>query len=799
MQAGHISVILATSSVNVFGVTHSRRMMKRLHGLLAVLPILLSMQTFAQERLPLGEKSVIRFGILAHRPKPLVEAQWHPLIAHLNRTVRHAHFTLHPLTYVEMEAAVAQKKIDVVLTQPAFYVYLSKRYGLSFPMVTRIDFERETPIRYFGGTIVVRRDRHDLMKLSDLKGKSIATPSRKTFGGYLTIAYEMERAGIALPSGQKLHETGMPHDQSVMAVLNRTADAAFIRTGVVEDMLREGKLTTGQLRVLNQQPLPGIPFAASTRLYPEWPVAAMPHIEDRLASEIAAALLMLPHRGVVAKKIRIEGFNVPMDYRPVEDVLMALRQPPYDAAPRFTVADICKKYKMQLLIAGVLLGLILLLFVLVIRYNRHLQQLRLRAQKGDSQLRQLSARVPGMIYQYHVRTDGTSHYPYASDASQKLFGLNAEQLNEDAERLISLIHPEDVQQFRERIRQSADAMQEWHAEFRVVLPDAGEQWRLSNATPERLPDGSVIWHGYSADITDRKKAEAQSALLAAALEASANAITITDLSGRMEWVNQAFVDMTGYAREELMGQNPRLFKSAQHEPEFYAAMWRDLQSGKSWRGEIVNRRKDGTLHDEELFIAPVADERGRVHHYIGIKQDISERKRMEEELRRQATTDSLTGLSNRRYFFDRAEEELARIKRKKASEAAIVMLDIDFFKRVNDTYGHHVGDVVLKQAADTMLRAIRRMDCCGRLGGEEFAVLLHQTSLEEALQFSERLRQIFEKTPVVTETTTVHFTVSFGVTIMNEAETSVDDAIMRADQALYSAKEKGRNRVEVAY
>jgi len=441
--------------------------------------------------------------------------------------------------------------------------------------------------------------------------------------------------------------------------------------------------------------------------------------------------------------------------------------------------------------------LLVLLVFLMHRKTLALRELQGRAEEADNRLRTLTSRVPGMIYQYRQRPDGTSHYPYASEAALKLFGQTPEALNEDAQHLFKLIHPDDIELFHERINRSAESLQEWSGEFRVIFPDGRLQWRFSTAFPQRLEDGSILWHGYSADITERKNIEARSNLLVAALEASANAITITDLKGKIEWVNHAFIVLTGYSREELIGNNPRVLKSGQHEDAFYADMWRTLNAGNVWRGEIVNRRKDGRLFDEELIIAPVRDEKGRTHHYIGVKQDISDRKRMEEELRTQAMTDPLTGLPNRRYFYERADGELARLKRRKSGAAVIIMLDIDFFKRVNDTYGHHVGDEVLKHLAEMVSGSLRRSDCCGRFGGEEFAVLLPEATLEQGEQFAERLREKLANTPAITEVGEISYTASFGLTVMTEAEEKVSDALERADQALYRAKAEGRNRVSI--
>jgi diguanylate cyclase (GGDEF)-like protein/PAS domain S-box-containing protein len=697
-----------------------------------------------------------------------------------------------------MEDAVAKRQVDLVFTQPANYVFLSYRYDLSSPLVTLYNLEAGVPSRTFGGVIAVQAARDDLQKLADIAGKKIATASAHSFGGYLMAAYELQQAGVSLPKGRNLIETGMPHDKAIEMVLAGSVDAAFVRSGLIEEMTREGKIRSGQLRVINLQSNLAVPFAVSTALYPEWPLAASSTVDEDLANEIASVLLSMPHEGKVAKEIGIHGFNFPMNYYQVIEVLKTLRQPPFDTAPVFTAGDIGKKYFWLLFFVGVLLAIVLLLFIMLLRYNQRLRILRQRAEEGDRRLRQFSKQLPGMIYQYHLRTDGTSHYPYVSDAVQKLYDLTAEALNEDAKNLFKKIHPDDIEQFHERVRRSAETMEEWRGEYRILFSDGSVHWRLASATPQRLGDGSILWHGYAHDIDERKQVEERNELLIAALEASANAIAITDLTGKIEWVNSAFCALTGYVREELIGHNPRVLKSGLHEEVFYKEMWRTLMGGKPWRGEIVNRRKDGSLSEEELIIAPVIDGNGEIHHFIGVKQDISERKRMEEELRIQATTDVLTGLPNRRYFLSRAEGELSRIKRGKAGVATVIMLDIDLFKNVNDTYGHGIGDMVLKDLAKIISNTLRRSDSPGRLGGEEFVVLLPETTAERGLLFAERLREKLTNSSVVTDAGIINYTASFGITAMTDADVSVSEVLERADEALYRAKRNGRNRVETA-
>ncbi|WP_274522022.1 sensor domain-containing diguanylate cyclase [Ectothiorhodospira lacustris] len=191
------------------------------------------------------------------------------------------------------------------------------------------------------------------------------------------------------------------------------------------------------------------------------------------------------------------------------------------------------------------------------------------------------------------------------------------------------------------------------------------------------------------------------------------------------------------------------------------------------------------------------DPHGKPLRMVGTITDISERKRMEQELREMATTDYLTGLANRRHFLERVTEELARLKRDGGHQAVVLLLDLDYFKAVNDTYGHSAGDAVIRHFARLMRDCLRRMDVPGRVGGEEFSVLLPDTDIDAALHLAERLRARVAEAPVQVDHQQIPVTVSIGLTLLTQADASPYAALQRADLALYRAKDRGRNRVEV--
>ncbi|NOQ36716.1 MAG: diguanylate cyclase [Methylococcaceae bacterium] len=293
----------------------------------------------------------------------------------------------------------------------------------------------------------------------------------------------------------------------------------------------------------------------------------------------------------------------------------------------------------------------------------------------------------------------------------------------------------------------------------------------------------------------RTEMESRNALLIAALKATANGIFITDVDAAIKWANPAFTKLTGYTLEDVIGQKPaELVKSGLQDQAYYQQMWDTLRSGKPWRGEIINKHKSGHLYHEELNISPVLNKAGTIEHFVGVKEDISKRKQMEKELQKLANTDSLTGLFNRRVFLERLQEETKRLNRLEQHSAALLMLDLDFFKQVNDTYGHATGDQVLRAFAEIFTVTLRSIDHAARLGGEEFAVLLPITDEAGALVIAERLRLKAANIAIENPKGTVHITVSVGIAVLSKNDKDYEDVLHRADAALYQAKAQGRNQ-----
>ncbi len=294
------------------------------------------------------------------------------------------------------------------------------------------------------------------------------------------------------------------------------------------------------------------------------------------------------------------------------------------------------------------------------------------------------------------------------------------------------------------------------------------------------------------DVTHRRELEAEQRLLATAFQTS-QALMITDPSGTIERVNAAFTQITGYEPAEAIGANPKILASGEHDAAFYAALWRQLNEQDHWEGEIWNRRKNGEIYPQWESITAVRDEQGKVARYVAVFHEITEQKRLEAELARLATHDSLTDLYNRAKLYELLEQARRECNRY-GTPFSVILFDIDHFKAVNDRYGHQAGDEVLRELARRVNSALREPDAVGRWGGEEFLVLATHTGARGAAELAERLRQIVARTPFEGVGSV---TISLGVAPYEAGET-VEELEGRVDEALYTAKEAGRDRVVVA-
>ena len=305
-------------------------------------------------------------------------------------------------------------------------------------------------------------------------------------------------------------------------------------------------------------------------------------------------------------------------------------------------------------------------------------------------------------------------------------------------------------------------------------------------------DGKPALYASARDISARKRAEESLRLAASVYQASNEAMLIADVDNCIVDVNPAFSRITGYARDEVLGRSPSLLSSGHHDESFYGAMWQALRDSGHWQGEIWNRRKNGDVYPEWLDINVVRNENGEIYRYIALFSDITEKKQAYEMIWRNANFDMLTGLPNRRLFRDRLEQELKRSARH-ASTAALLFIDLDRFKEVNDSLGHNLGDVLLTEAARRIQGCVRESDTVARLGGDEFTIILPElTDRRHVEKIAQHVIEVLGA-PFQLEDQLVYISASIGITLYPDDARDADHLLRNADQAMYAAKHSGRN------
>ena len=296
------------------------------------------------------------------------------------------------------------------------------------------------------------------------------------------------------------------------------------------------------------------------------------------------------------------------------------------------------------------------------------------------------------------------------------------------------------------------------------------------------------------DITERKRAEEQLRITARVFDQAGEAIVVTDARGVIQTVNAAFTRITGYRHEEAVGQPTTLLKSGRHSAEFYRLMWQSIAQRGFWQGEIWNRRRNGEVYPEWLSINRIDNEAGEPEHYVAVFSDITQIRDSQRKAEYLATHDTLTGLPNRALFQDQLRHALA-VARREHGRVALLFIDLDNFKTINDTLGHDIGDEVLKQAANRLREIVRDIDTVARLGGDEFTALLADCDAEGADRVARRIVDDLSASFEVAGRK-LFVSASIGIAFYPEDGTDSAELVKKADSAMYRAKELGRNRVE---
>lgn len=422
---------------------------------------------------------------------------------------------------------------------------------------------------------------------------------------------------------------------------------------------------------------------------------------------------------------------------------------------------------------------------------------------GNELLKHLSAvspYLPGFIYQLCLTPEGRFYYSYTSPRVESLFGVTQQQLAEDASLLLKMIHPDDYQRVINESIESAESASAWHSEFRMLLKNGRIIWIEAYDTPIREADGTIVWTGYGNEITQRKNYETalnESETKFRAFVENANDIIYSlSLDGTLTYASPNWSEILGHPLTDVIGRNFEHFIhpddiSACHSFLQQVRHSRQKHSGIEYRIQHFN----GHWCWHRSNVAPLFDRNGEVNSFTGIARDITEHKLMMQRMSYMAHHDTLTGLPNRASFTEHLNQAIVLSQREEQA-VAVLFLDLDNFKPINDQHGHAIGDLLLQQVANRIQQCLRGADVVGRIGGDEFVVLLQ--NVHHVANAQNTAEKICECLSIAYEVDgkILHIGVSIGIALYPLHGNNAMQLVRYADEAMYEAK-KLPDRIQV--
>lgn len=381
-----------------------------------------------------------------------------------------------------------------------------------------------------------------------------------------------------------------------------------------------------------------------------------------------------------------------------------------------------------------------------------------------------------------------------SEQQFRIYGLEPGSIHPSFEKFLGILHPED----REIVQQAVDlalaGSANYDLECRILWPN--EEVRYIHTQGEVVRndnDQPVMMIGTTLDITDKHKREEAQRLAITVFNSVDEGVIVTDRDNRIMAVNPAFTTITGFVIDDVIGRNPAMFASGISPPTLYQEMWQHLQQHGQWTGELANQRKNGEIYIEWLSIKLVRNDRGQITHHVGVFSDITEKKKSEHLIWEQANFDALTKLANRHMLQDRLQQEIKKSRRDNLA-LALLIIDLDRFKEVNDTLGHDMGDVLLVEASQRIAACVRTSDTVARLGGDEFVIIL--AGLDDVGCVDRIARSLVQSLvqPFRLGTEEAYISASIGIALYPTDANDIESLLKHADQAMYVSKNAGRNR-----
>ena len=393
----------------------------------------------------------------------------------------------------------------------------------------------------------------------------------------------------------------------------------------------------------------------------------------------------------------------------------------------------------------------------------------------------------------HWELDFVNGSLYCSDEIYRIFGLPPQQSELNYNKLLEFIHPEDLEALKAAYTASKEHGDSTTLTTRIVKNDGTVgfiELRFEYLLDEEGNISSQI--GTVKDITELKEAEQKLLLVSKVYEKTNNGVLITDKDGEIVHANEAFMKLSGYSLEEILGKRPNLLHSGWHNASFYEHMWESINTTGSWCGEVWDRRKDGELYTALLSIFEVRDASGEVTNHIAISSDITKQKEKEQRIHNMAYYDTLTQLPNRSFFREKVSEKIERAAAT-GKRVALLFIDLDNFKSINDTMGHIIGDKLLVEVGQRIGSHLRKEDMLARLSGDEFTLMLSNIENDKQVAIvAKKILAAFAE-PVEIEGKKIQAGLSIGIATFPDNGDSYDTLLNNADMAMYHVKESGKS------
>jgi diguanylate cyclase (GGDEF)-like protein/PAS domain S-box-containing protein len=757
----------------------------------------LSFSAFAQEK--------IHFGVFAYMGVEKTRAKYQPLVDYLNTKLDNR-VVLEVLTQEELDKKIAKKQIDIATTNPTHFLVVRQEYALSGAVATLISVsDNQKPSNKLAGVIIVRPE-STIESMQDIKGKSISTPSLKHMGGFRAQVYELHENGIEInQKSNQIFQTRDSHQKVVEDILLKKAEVGFIRDGILEEMIASGEIKADDIRIIHEEKWADHPYRVSTRLYPEWPVFALPHTKESDTKAFLAALLSLEPTNEAILKKGIYGYSLPADYLEVEQLARHLRLAPFDKVPEFTYLDIWAQYKKVIIVSVVALILVLLYYT--------------REQKRKKLFESLLSNMGDGVY--GVNRDGNCTWINAQ--ALKLVGFSEKEVVHRNPH--ELFHHHKV---TDEVYEACECPihltlkdHETRSAEEFFIKKGGTFFPVSLTVASTINGAIVVFR----DISEQKKLQETLQKSEASLKKAQSISHIGSweldlVNNVLSWSDEIF-NMFEIDKEQFEASY-EAFLHAIHPEDRTAVNQAYLNSLQDRKKYTIDHRllmEDGTIK----WVREVGDSEYDRHENAilsrGTIQDITEQvlinKELQEtksklemlnndlqqknnQLKQLAMMDGLTQIPNRRFFDDMFEKNYKEVMRE-TKTLAVLMIDVDYFKLYNDHYGHIQGDECLIEIASILKNTLKRpSDMVARYGGEEFIVLLKDIDFESSKQVAEGLAKAVEGLHRVHERSQAsdHVTISIGMSFKEKEDILSKETLLRnADEALYRAKSHGRNRV----